>query len=544
MPNITVFPDVPRAYNRVEVNWADTPSVTHARVLRVDVETGTCTPLRPYICFDGDALLLSCGHGIFWDTEVPLDRSVYYITEGADNPCIPVTPTVFDSYSRVLVDSWGVADSGQAYTLSGGTNPGNYDVNSGRGLQTMDSVNVRRHSFITTTGVTDQNVYVTSFLPIATTTGGSITQWLLGRLTDVNNWYSARIELNNTQMISLVLCKRVASLVTDLTVPLNVGIQHLIDEPWRIRLNVTGSVISGKAWRTSQNEPSMWQAQVVDTDLPSGTGVGVATRLEVGNLNSPIVSSFDDLYLGDPCDPCVPVTAASEPSTMPSNGAFRLKDPVRPCNDIYMPLCFDQSTLADHRQTGQYCAPGTGVFFASMETETYEPNTLTVNPTNARRPIAITRQRRDVASNLTVVARTFTDRDNLLRLTSPGSPILLQGPPQYGIPDRYMDVGTVGVDRGLTDHRFQVRVMQMPHVAVDRPAGPSSGVCGSRVADLCDFTFDELAAEGNTWEDLVRGRPTGATTGFRTWNDVLGEFADWDDVNDGVRTWYDLETGD
>lgn len=336
MPTITVFPDVPRAYNRVEINWADTPAATHARVLRVDAETGECTPLRPYICFDGDQILLSCGHGIFWDTEVPLDRSVYYITESDTAPCIP--------------------------------------------------------------------------------------------------------------------------------------------------------------------DP-------------------------------------------DPCVPCVPVTAETEASTMPSNGAFRLKDPMRPCNDIYMPLCFDQATLASHRTTGQYCAPGTGVFFASMDTETYNSNALTVNPTNARRPIALTRQRRDVASNLTVVARTFTDRDNLLKLVNPGSPILLQGPPQYGIPDRYMDIGTVGIDRGLTDHKFQVRIAQMPHVAVDRPAGPQSGVCGSQVDDLCDFTFDELAADGNTWEDLIRGRPTGGVSGYRTWDDVEAEFADWDAVNDGTRTWYDLEVG-
>lgn len=545
MPTIDVYPDVPRAYNRVEVDWADVPSVTHARVLRVDVESGTCTPLRPYICFDGDYLLLSCGHGIFWDTEVPLDRSVYYITEGADAPCIPTSPSVFDPFSRVLVDSWGSTPTGQSYTLSGGTNPGDYDVNGIRGTHTMGTVNVRRHSFLTTTnGETDQNVYVTTYLPLDSTTGGAITQWLLGRLTDVNNWYSARIEIDNTGFIYLVISKRVASLVTDLTAPLLVGIQHRSDQPWRIRLNITGSTISAKAWHTVDTEPSNWQSAAVDTDLVLGTGIGVATRLEVGNLNAGVLSLFDDLYLGDPCEPCVPVTATSEPSMMPSNGAFRLKDPVRPCNDIYMPLCFGQSNLASHRETGQYCAPGTGVFFASMEAESYEPNALTVNPTNARRPIAITRQRRDVSSNLTVVSRTFNDRDALLRLAAPGSPILLQGPPQYGIPDRYMDVGAVAVDRGLTDHRFQVRIVQMPHVAVDRPAGPQTGVCGSRVADLCDFTFDELASDGNTWEDLVRGRPTGGVTGFRTWDDVLSEFADWNDVNNTVRTWYDLEVGD
>src|SRR5574341_813829 len=113
MPIISVFPDVVRAYNRVEVNWADTPAVQYARVLRVDVESGTCTPLRPYICYNGDYLLLSCGHGIFFDTEVPLDRQVYYITEGLDAPCIPSGDAVSDTFSRVTASGWGTADTGQ-----------------------------------------------------------------------------------------------------------------------------------------------------------------------------------------------------------------------------------------------------------------------------------------------------------------------------------------------------------------------------------------------------------------------------------------------
>ncbi len=126
-----------------------------------------------------------------------------------DDPCIPVAPLVSDSFTRLVVDGWGSPDVGPgAYTLSGGTNPDNYDVNAGRGFHNMDSVNVRGHSFVTGTGATDQNVYVTAYLPIASTTGGSITQWLLGRVSDVNNWYSARIELNNMQQINLVICKR------------------------------------------------------------------------------------------------------------------------------------------------------------------------------------------------------------------------------------------------------------------------------------------------------------------------------------------------
>lgn len=339
MPIITAFPDTFRTYNRVEVNWADTPIVTTARVLRVNVDTGECAALRPYICFEGDYLDLSCGHGIFWDTEVPLDTSVYYITESPQAPCIPAA---------------------------------------------------------------------------------------------------------------------------------------------------------------------------------------------------------------DPCAPCVPVTVQTLPSTMPSGGIFRLKDPVRPCHDQPMPLCFTQANNAD--DDGEFCIPGSGIFFASMSTEAYAPNSILLNPVNAALPLSISRARRGVSSTLQVVTRTFDDRDAILTLNAPGSPILVQAPLAYGIADRYMAVSTEDVDRGLSDHRFQVRVIDLPYVQVARPAGPMQGPCGSQMDNLCDIydTWQELDDSGLNWDDLIRGRASTAggpgTTGYRTWDDVQADFVDWNAVELG-NTWIDVEQG-
>lgn len=347
MPIITAFPNQPRAWVRVEINWADTPSVQYARVLRYNTVTGECEPLRPYICYNGDYLLLSCGHGIFFDTEVPFDVPVYYITEGLDAPCIP--------------------------------------------------------------------------------------------------------------------------------------------------------------------DP-------------------------------------------DPCVPCTPTTADTslDPVTIESDGQFWLRDPVRPCHDRAVPLCFTPANNAAESD-GTFCIPASGIFFASMGTEAYEPNTLTLNPTNARRPLAMSRQRRDVSSVLTLVTRTFDDRDALLALTEPGSPLYFAGPAAYGIPRRWMDVGTVSFERGLSDHKYQVRVADLPFVAVDRPAGPTQGTCGSQVSDLCDIyaTWDDMAAAGLTWDDLIRGLAGSETApdfaAYRRWtagaNSVLNSFADWNAVDNGTRTWTDLEVG-
>lgn len=767
MPVISVFPDVQRAYNRVEIDWADTPSVEYARVLRVDVETGQCVPLRPYICYDGDYLLLSCGHGIFWDTEVPLDRSVYYITEGLGAPCIPTSTLVSDTFTRTLVDAWGSTESGTLgplpYTLTGGTVPGNYDVTAGKGTHTLDTTNVIRYSVVdigspdfdvyatvstpvtatgasittrlvgrytdtanlyfgglvfATTGLVtlqiarlvggvgavvqqfadgayapnqewrirfqgngsslklkawiastsepatwaiettdtnlttgnmvgmssradagntngtifipwddflvineclpcepvaassavcesaplildifdrtlvdgwgsastgqaytldggtvpddydvtvagggtqnmttvnafrhsiinagqpDQDITATMSVPVASATGANITQWVMGRFTDTSNYYTARLFTTTAGNVVLELLRRVAGALTSLSSFQTLGTGHLANDRWNLRLYVNGDQIRAKAWKFGTAEPAAWQAVVTDATLPTGNSVALATRLEAGSLDAPMVSTFTYLRVGDPEATCTVWT------TMPSNGAFRLRDPVRPCNDIYMPLCFDQANLA--QINGQYCVPGSGVFFASMDSEVYSPNSLLLNATNAKYPISVTRTRRGVASTLTVVSRTFADRDAVLTLNEPGSPVLLQGPPQYGIPDRYMAVQAVSVDRGLTDHKRQPRVIQMPHVEVARPAGPTQGVCGSRVTDLCDIyaTWDAMADAGLTWDDLVRGR-AGAESApefaaYRTWDDVQAEFADWNAVNDGSRTWHDLEVG-
>lgn len=546
MPTIDVYPDVVRAYNRVEINWADVPSVTHAMVLRVDAETGQCTPLRPYICFDGDALLLSCGHGIFWDTEVPLDRSVYYITTSSQAPCLPDSLVVQDGFDRNEVATWGSAPIGGPYSIIAGA-AAQYTVTTttgGRGRIEFDAIGLGSIKVGPKIGKLQM---LGQIRPEEVATGARFDQGITFRISDDNlTMYELLIRFETTGVANLRLIRLLNGVLT-IEVDQTLSFPYTAASNLSLYVEATDGFVRVKLFNTGTPMPSAWSLEYQETvALPPGA-VGAGIRVQAGNTNVPdFLPSWDLLEAYDLCRPCIPVTADTslDPTTMPSNGAFRLKDPVRPCNDIYMPLCFDQATLASHRLTGDYCTPGSGVFFASMETESYNSNTLTVNPTNARRPIAVSRTRRDVSSNLVVVSRTFTDRDNLLRLTEPGSPILLQGPPQYGIPDRYMDIGDVGVDRGLTDHKFQVRVVQMPHVAVDRPAGPQTGVCGSRVADLCDFTFDELVADGNTWEDLVRGRPTGATAGFRTWDDVLSEFADWDDVNDGTRTWHDLEVGD
>lgn len=93
--NATVF-NTP-AYVLVEVDWTDYPLVTHAGVIRRNTVTGEEVALRPYIAYDGNGnLLLSCGLGLWWDTEPPLNVPLEYCTYAADTPALITTNSDFE----------------------------------------------------------------------------------------------------------------------------------------------------------------------------------------------------------------------------------------------------------------------------------------------------------------------------------------------------------------------------------------------------------------------------------------------------------------
>jgi hypothetical protein len=155
----------------------------------------------------------------------------------------------------------------------------------------------------------------------------------------------------------------------------------------------------------------------------------------------------------------------------------------------------------------EYRAPKEGAFFVSMDTESRAANSESVQPVNRRLAITASRPRRGVESTLTLATARFTDRDNLINITLPGSPLLFSAPVEYGIPQKYWDIGTTDVQRGMPDHRFQPRVHVLPIGEREAPAGPGKAPCGVSYDDGCDTagltTWAEVQAAGMTWLDLT-----------------------------------------
>jgi hypothetical protein len=542
MPSIsaTEFTTLPAV--RVIVNWADVPSATHVSVFRVDCETGERAQLRPYVAFNGDGYLrASCGMAVFWDTEVPLDRCVRYCTQAENALGVTLTtasdPLFVDSFTRTVVDGWGVATSGQTYTLAGGTVPGDYDVTAGRGLFTFTSL-AARTATVNALSVVNGTLYGQYTHPVAPT-GANHEAGVRMRFVDGGNFIDMRMFFETGGNVTVAIRQLVAGVETAFAgffvVP-----GATTTTPLSFRIDYWGSILRAKVWPSVNPEPATYLATTTVSFFAAGS-LSYVVIPGGGSTNAfPYTPAWDNFLLIDTCPNLITIEQCSQDLMISSSGFNMLRDPVRPCNDLHVDLCWTQDPN---------CVPGRGVFFARLEAEGYASNSSDLQAFNSPRPASASGERSDATSTLALVTRSFEDRDAVLKILRAGSPLLWQSPPEYGIPDRYIQVKDVTVARYNNDHRYQPRAITLPFITEDRPEGPTQGICGARVRDLCDtFTsWDAMEIAGLTYLDLLEGNasPSGpADTNRRRWIDVETGFANWLAVETAPNTWKTLRDGE
>lgn len=233
--------------------------------------------------------------------------------------------------------------------------------------------------------------------------------------------------------------------------------------------------------------------RTVTATAPANT---VYARLLVLMSGTPASTTYLQVFLAKVTNAAA--TATSAGVTVPSAGSCWLKDPLRPANNIRVDFCFDPNPG---------CTPTEGVFFQGLDVESLATNSALFNINNQAEPVVVNKTRSSATSTLTLVTRTFTDRDRVVSLLSPGTPLLWQVPDQYGMPDRYLAVGNASISRVLPDHRYPVRVASLPFAVVLAPGGPSQGVAGARWQDTCDLyaTWAAVTSAGKTWTDVLDG---------------------------------------
>jgi hypothetical protein len=191
-------------------------------------------------------------------------------------------------------------------------------------------------------------------------------------------------------------------------------------------------------------------------------------------------------------------SATSGGVTVASLGSCWLKDPTRPSFNARVDFSFDPNPQ---------CTPTEGIFWQSLDEDSRAANSVAFGVNNQAYPVVVSKTRSAPTSTLTLVSRTFADRDRLNALLSSGTPVLFQVPDEYGVPDRYMSVGTTAESRVLPDHRFPIRVLSLPHSVCAAPGGFMQGTVGARWQDTCNVyaTWGAVNAAGLTWTQVLQG---------------------------------------
>lgn len=204
----------------------------------------------------------------------------------------PVQP-IQDTFSRTVVDGWGVADTGQAWSTTGGATA-NYDVTGGVGTMAFSATGVTMNAVLPAPSA-DLNARI-DFSSSVVPAGNTITVGLAARENTTSNLYMARVSIaDTTGAMTLSLRKRVGGSETQLS-SIVVGTSLAAGSWYTLRLIVSGSSLSATVWPRGGTEPAA-QTTATDTDLTAAGDAGL--RVGVGTVTNPlpVILSFDNLVV-------------------------------------------------------------------------------------------------------------------------------------------------------------------------------------------------------------------------------------------------------
>lgn len=206
------------------------------------------------------------------------------------SPTAPVgpLPLAADTFNRTLASGWGNADTGGAWTVSGGA--ANYAVAPGYGQQTAPAGSSRTSSLnaVSSTSTDTTAQFSTTTLP----TGGGTYVSAIGRLVGATD-YEARVWIKSTGQVQLQLLQG----STTLAAANIAGITYNAGDTLSVRVQVTGTnptTIRASVWSASQTAPANWQLQATDTTaaLQTAGSVGLREYLSATSTTTPVIVRY------------------------------------------------------------------------------------------------------------------------------------------------------------------------------------------------------------------------------------------------------------
>lgn len=198
-----------------------------------------------------------------------------------------------DSFDRTVVDGWGNADSGQAWTYNGTV--ANYDVTGGVGTVSLPTANTTHFAVLGGVDETDVEGHFIASVP-AMVTGASLVFGAIARhsFSGGTNLYHLRIEFNTAGTITAKIGKFTAAVFTELAsrnpIP---GTVYTAGQRWICKFRVVGTSLKVKVWPENDPEPAAWTLTTTDGDHTTGA-VGLWFWRVGSNTNTSPQFNVDD----------------------------------------------------------------------------------------------------------------------------------------------------------------------------------------------------------------------------------------------------------
>lgn len=202
---------------------------------------------------------------------------------------------ITDTFTRTVADGWGSADTGEAWTTSGGA-ASDYSVTGTVGRHSLGSVNVARSTAIGT-GLGDVDIRFT-FAVAVLAAGAPIGCFVRARWVDANNYYEFEVDLNTNQSIGLFINRRVAGSGSNLGSVTHPTETHQTTDTFAVRFQLSGPFLRCKFWNNASSEPAAWTLEAFDHALTSGA-VHLVSLLGAGNTSAlPVLVDVDAFTCG------------------------------------------------------------------------------------------------------------------------------------------------------------------------------------------------------------------------------------------------------
>ncbi len=199
-----------------------------------------------------------------------------------------------DAFDRVVSGGFGPADTGGAWTTSGGAS--SFSVSGGKGRVTLPTAGAARSANLATVASIDTDVQADASWDKPATGGGTYFA-LNGRVVGTSA-YRGKVQVFPSGAVTVYLVKLVAGVETTLGSAKLTG-TYAPGDVLSVRMQAVGgapTALKLKAWRSGTSEPGSWAISTTDETggLQTAGSVGMYFYLSGSATNAPVTLTVDD----------------------------------------------------------------------------------------------------------------------------------------------------------------------------------------------------------------------------------------------------------